>query len=53
MLEDITIQESEVSELLYIKIKELENIIKKPNSDITFAKQVYTPIIIEKIKELI
>lgn len=51
-LEELTMQESEVSELLYIKLEELENMLKIPNNDITFAKQYYTPIIIKKIKEI-
>lgn len=52
-LEELTMQKSEVSELLYIKLEKLESMIKMPNSDITFAKQFYTPIIMKKIKELI
>ena len=45
-------QESEVSELLYVSINELKSMLTKPNNELTFAKHYYTPIILDKIEEL-
>lgn len=52
-LEELTMQKEEVSELLFVNLENLEEMIKKPNTELTFAKHYYTPIILNKIKELI
>lgn len=52
-LEDLTMQESEVSELLYVSLDKLKEMIASSNSELTFAKHFYTPIIINKIEELL
>lgn len=52
-IEDMKMQESEVSELLYVSIKELKSMLTKPNNELTFAKHYYTPIILNKIEELL
>ena len=50
-LEDLTMQESEVSELIYVSLEKLKEMIASPNSELTFAKQFYTQIILRKIEE--
>lgn len=52
-LEELIMQETEVSELLFVSIEKLKEMIKLPNTEITFAKHFYTPIILNKIEELI
>lgn len=52
-IEQLTMQRSEVSELLYVSLDELKRMISFPNTEITFAKHFYTPIILNKIEELI
>ena len=52
-LEDLKMQESEVSELLYVSLDKIKEMIASPNSELTFARQFYTPIILNKIKELL
>ena len=44
-------QDSEISELLYVSIDKLNKILKEPNTELTFANQYYTPIILEKIEK--
>lgn len=52
-LDELTMQESEVSELLYVSLDRLKEMIDLTNSELTFAKHFYTPIILKKIKELL
>ena len=52
-LDDFIMQESEVSELLFVSLEKLREMIDSPNTEITFAKHFYTPIILKKIEELI
>lgn len=52
-LEELTMQEEEVSELLYVSLEKLKEMIDSPNSELTFAKYFYTPIILNKIEELL
>jgi mutator protein MutT len=52
-LEELTIQKSEVSELLYVSLDKLKEMIELPNSELTFAKKFYTPIILNKIEEML
>lgn len=52
-LEEFTMQKSEVSELLYVSFDKLKEMIALPNSELTFAKHFYTPIILKKIEELL
>lgn len=49
-IEDMIIQEEEVSELKFISIKELENRIKSEDREITFVKKPHIKIVLEKIK---
>ena len=46
-------QEEEVSELLYVSLEKLKEMIDSPNSELTFAKHFYTLIILNKIEELL
>lgn len=52
-IDDLTMQEAEVSELLYVNLDKLKEMIDSPNTELTFAKHFYTPIILNKIKELL
>lgn len=52
-ISELTMQESEVSELIYVSFDKLLEMISEPNSELTFAKHFYTPLIIKKIKELL
>ena len=52
-IENFIKQESEVSELLYINIKKLKEMILYEDEKLTFAKHYYTPIILKKIEELL
>ena len=52
-LEDFTMQKSEVSELLYVSLDKLREMISSPNSELTFAKHFYTPIILKRIEEFL
>ncbi len=52
-LEDLTMQESEVSELLYVTLDELKSMLDNPDNELTFAKQSYTPIVLDKIKKML
>lgn len=52
-LDDLTIQESEVSELLYVSLDKLKEMIDSTNSELTFAKHFYTPIILKEIRKLL
>ena len=37
----------------FVSIEKLKEMIKLPNTEITFAKHFYTPIILNKIEKLI
>ena len=50
-ISELTMQKSEVSELIYVSFDKLLEMISEPKSELTFAKHFYTPLIIEKIKE--
>ncbi len=52
-LENLKMQESEVSELLYVSLDKLKEMISSSNNELTFAKHYYTPIILNKIEELL
>ena len=52
-IEQFTMQENEVSELLYVSIDKLNKMLKETNTELTFAHQYYTPIILEKIEKYI
>lgn len=52
-IEELTMQENEVSELLYVSIDKLKEMLKEPNTELTFAHQYYTPIILERIEKYI
>ena len=52
-IEELNRQESEVSELLYVSMDKLREMISESNSELTFAKHFYTPIILKKIVELL
>ena len=52
-LENLTMQESEVSELLYVSLDKLKEMIDSPNNELTFAKHFYTPIILNKLDNLL
>lgn len=52
-IEQLIMQKSEVSELLYVSLDKLKKMIDFPNTELTFAKHFYTPIILYKIEELI
>jgi len=49
-IEDMKMQKSEVSELMYVNIEKLREMIKLDDNELTFAKQYYTPIILNKIE---
>lgn len=50
-LKQLTMQKSEVSELLYVSLEKLKKMLSLPNTEITFAKHFYTHIILKKIEE--
>lgn len=52
-IEDMTMQEDEVSELKYITIEELEERIKNKDEEMPLAKKPLTKVTLEKIKEII
>ncbi len=52
-LDDFIMQRTEVNELLFVSLEKLKKMINLPNTEITFAKHFYTPIILKKIEELI
>lgn len=52
-IEDLTMQESEVSELLYVSIDKLKEMINSSNEELTFAKHFYTTIILNKIEKIL
>lgn len=52
-IEDMTMQEDEVSELKYITIEELEERIRNKDEEMPLARKQFTKIILEKIKEII
>jgi len=52
-LENLTMQKSEVSELLYVSLDKLREMMHSQNTELTFAKHFYTPIILSKIEELL
>ncbi len=51
-IEDMVIQEEELSEVKYITIQELENVIKTHDENYTFSKKEYIKVILEKIKNM-
>ena len=51
-IEDMTIQEDEVSELKYISIEELEERINKQDEEIGFRKKPHIKLVLEEIKRL-
>lgn len=52
-LEELVMQEEEVSELFYVSIEKLKEMIGSPDSELTFARQFYTPIILNEIEKLL
>lgn len=52
-LEDYIIQYEELSELKYIDIKELEQIVENKDSNVTFSEREYIEQIVEEIKKRI
>lgn len=42
---------NEKNEILYVSIDKLKKMLKEPNTELTFAHQYYTPIILEKIEK--
>ena len=52
-IEELMMQKSEVSELLYVRLDKLKKMISSQNTELTFAKHFYTPIILKKIEELL
>lgn len=50
---DYVLQKEEVTEVKYIAIEDLENMLEKENPDLAFSKKDYTKGIIKKIKTLI
>ena len=52
-IEEFAMQESEVSELLYVSLKNLREMIESNDNELTFSKHFYTPIILNRIEELL
>lgn len=52
-IEDMTMQEDEVSELKYISIPEIEERIKNSDTEMPLVKKPITKITLDKIKEII
>ena len=52
-IEDMIMQEDEVSELKYITIEEVEERIKKEDDEMPLAKKASTKITIDKIKNIV
>lgn len=52
-IEELTMQKSEVSELLYVSLEKLKEMIASPDNELTFSKHFYTPIILNRIEELL
>ena len=52
-IEDFIMQKSEVSELFYVSLDNLKEMINENPNEITFSKQFYTSIILNKIEEII
>lgn len=50
-INEYTIQEEELSEVKYISLEELEEIVKTGDENYTFSKREYMPKIIEEIKK--
>jgi len=50
-IEDYTIQLEELSELKFISLKELENIVKTKNKDFTFSDRLYMEDVLEKLRK--
>ena len=49
-LEDYIIQKEELSEVKYVSIKELEDIVNNKNADYVFSKREYMKEILKKLK---
>lgn len=52
-IEDMCIQEDEVSEVMYSSIENLEDRIKNGDEELSFSKKTYTKQILEQIKKRI
>lgn len=52
-INEMVIQEEEVSELKYVSIQELEKLIDAKDNNLTFADKYYAPIILEFVKEYV
>lgn len=52
-IDEFVMQEEEVSELMYVTIPELEERIRKSDSELSFVKKPYVKEILEKIKQAI
>lgn len=52
-IEEMTMQEEEVSELKYITLTELENMILNEDESLTFSKKYYAKLILKFLKEAI
>ena len=50
-IEEYNMQESEVSELLYVGLDRLKEMISEADPELTFANHFYIPIILKKIGE--
>lgn len=52
-IEELKMQETEVSELMYVSLEKLKEMISEADPELTFANHFYTPIILKKIGELL
>ena len=52
-IDEFVMQEEEVSELMYVTIPELEERIRKEDSELSFVKKPYVKEILEKVKNLL
>lgn len=52
-VEELKMQEEEVTELKYVSLKEIEKMVERGEESLTFSKKFYVKPIIEKIKEII
>ena len=51
-IQEMTMQKEEVSELKYITLKELEDMIINEDEMLTFSKKYYAKIILKFLKEI-
>ncbi len=51
-IEDMTMQEEEVSELKYVSLEEIKKIVEEKNPDYTFSNKSYMPKLLEIFEEI-